>query len=136
MLEENIKNSEIVKRLKRFVDEHSSQRAAAKALGNKNFQSSISNALAGKRMPSEELRKALDYYETQRRMEQQGFSGAPPDLQNTVVFSVTMRLVRDTRNTFYYEAIHDDAALKSAYIQKSAIRSDPPDVIEVGVKSA
>ena len=132
---ENIRNSNFVLWLQRFVDEHGSQRAAAKALGNKNFQSSISNALAGVRMPSEELRKALDEYETRHRMEQLEPAEAPPDSQDTVLFSVTMRLARDTKNTFYYDAIHDDAAMKSSYIQKSEIGSDPPEVIEVTVKS-
>ena len=132
---DNIRNSSVVRRLQRFVDEYDSQRAAAKALGNKNYQSSISKALAGERMPSKAVRKALDEYETRHRMEQPEPADAPPDSQDTVLFSVPMRLARETKNTYFYDAIHDDAAMKSSYIQRSEIGSDPPEVIEVSVKA-
>ena len=135
MSDENIKNSPIVRLLQRVVDDHGTQRAAAKALGNEYYQSNISNALRGVRMPSELVRKALDEYETRHRMEQLGPAETPPDSQDTVLFSVTMRLARETKNTHLYIAIDDDAAMKSAYIQKSEIGSDPPEVIEVFVKA-
>ena len=134
MSEKNIQNSLIVIRLQRVVDEHGSQRAAAKALGNEGFQSAISNALKGIRLPSEALRKALVAYDSQLRIERPEAAEAPPDSQDTVDFSVTMRLARDTKNTFYYDAINDDAVIKSAYIQKSEIGADPPELIEVVVK--
>ena len=130
---DNIRNSSVVRRLQRFVDEYDSQRAAAKALGNKNYQSSISKALAGERMPSKAVRKALDEYETRHRMEQPEPADAPPDSQDTVLFSVIMRLARDTKNTHLYNAINDNVVMKSAYIQKSEIGADPPEFIEVAV---
>ena len=129
-MSEEIKNSPIVRQLQRFVDEHDSQRSAAKALGNKNFQSSISKALAGERMPSRGVRKALDNYLSQRGIDRPEAAEAPPD---TVLFSVPMRLARETKNTFYYDAIHDAAAMKSSYIQKAEIGFEPPEFIEVAV---
>ena len=134
MSEHNIQNSPIVQQLERLVDELGSQRAVAKALGKKGFQSSISKALAGERMPSTGVRKALDEYETRHRMEQLGPAETPPDSQDTVLFSVLMRLVRDTKNTHLYNAIHESAAMKSAYLQKSEVGPDAPEFIEVSVK--
>ena len=131
---ENIRNSDIVRRLQRVVDEYDTQRLAAEALGNINYQSSISNAINGVRLPSEAVRKALEAYDSQRGIERPESAEAPPDSQDTVEFSVTMRLARDTKNTFYYVAINDDAVIKSAYIQKSEIGADPPELIEVVVK--
>ena len=58
-----------MEQLRRLVDEQGSQRAAARALGNVNLQSSIVNALAGIRLPSEALRRALDEYEEQQGVE-------------------------------------------------------------------
>ena len=133
MSDESIKNSEVVRRLQRVVDEHGSQHRAAKALGSDGFQSNISNAVNGVRMPSASVRKALDAYESQRGIERPEAAEAPSDTQDTVLFSVIMRLARDTKNTYLYNAVDDDAAMKSAYVQKSAVGPNPLEVIEVTV---
>ena len=132
MSEHNIQNSPIVQQLARLVDELGSQRAVAKALGSEGFQSSISSAINGKRMPSEAVRKALDSYCCERGIDRPEAAEAPPD---TVVFSVILQFARDTPNTYRYNAIDDAAAMKSAYLQKSEVGPDAPEFIEIFVKS-
>ena len=118
MSEENIKNSEIVRRLQRVVDEHGTQRAAAKALGNKGFQSAISNALKGIRLPSEGLRKALDAYDAQR----------------ILTFSIGLPIEKTTPKFCLFKATSDEGYIVSVYAPKAKVGSNPPEAIEAVVK--
>ena len=118
-----IKNSDPVKFLERLVEECGSQHAAAKALGDKSFQSSISNALRGVRMPSKSLLKAIETYRSKM-------------LRGKKINSllVEMQFVRETKNTYRYDAIDDGADLKSTYIPKARMGAEPTKFIEVEVK--
>lgn len=135
MKSENIQSSPIVVRLRRFVDEHPSQRAAAKALGNESYQSAISNSLAGVRLPSKALMRAMIKHGLHWGEGEAAIVDVSPTTQEEIRLSVAMKLLRDTKNTYRYDAICDDAAIKSVYLQKAGLISDPPEAIEVIVKS-
>ena len=134
MAENNIENSPMVLRLKRLVKEYGSQRAAAEALGEKGFQSSISNALAGKRMPSEAVRKALDEYYSQRGMEQPEVAEASPDSQELFNFLIEVPIERTTPKYYLFKATSDEGYIVSVYAPKAKVGSNPPEVIKAVVK--
>ena len=118
MENDNIKNSEIVNQLRRLVDNHGGQHAAARALGDeKRFQSSISNSLAGKRMPSEALRKALYAYEGRHC---------------AIEFLIKVTFVRTTPKFHLFKAEsadseHGDGFIASVYVPISKIDFVPPE---------
>ena len=118
MSENGIQKSAIVQRLQRLVVEHGSQRAAAKALGNEGFQSSISNAVNGIRMPSEELREALDAY----------------DAQGILTFSIGLPIEKTTPKFCLFKATSDEGYIVSVYAPKAKVGSNPPEAIEAVVK--
>ena len=134
MSENNIENSPIVLRLKRLVDEYGSQRAAAKSLGNKGLQSSISNAFNGVRMPSEALRKALDDYDSQRGIERPENTEAPSDAQGISTFSIGLPIEKTTPKFCLFKATSDEGYIVSVYAPKAKVGSNPPEFIEAVVK--
>lgn len=132
---DNISNSDMVEVLRRFVDGYSSQREAARALGNKGLQSSISNALAGVRMPSKGLLRAMETKGLICRGEQLVIVDGAPESQCFTEMSVMMTFTRETKNTFRYDAETDFAVMANCYLLKSQWAVDPPQIIEVIVKA-
>lgn len=133
MKSDNIKNSEIVLRLRHLVAEHGSQRAAAKALGSESLQSSISNALAGVRMPSAALREAMDAYRSARG-EWPDIVEDSPASQGDMALSVKMTFSRVTKNTYRYDAEDAAAPMANVYVLKARLGSDPPKFVEVDLR--
>ena len=120
MESDHIKNAPSVQYLKRLVEQFGSQRAVARALGNKNFQSPISNAINGVRMPPKDLALALDSHRFQTHGDEKLCS-----------VSAEMKFVRDTKNMYRYDAIDDGADLKDIYIPKATMGAEPAEFIEV-----
>ena len=133
MPENNITNSEIVVTLQQLVKEFGSQRAAAKALGNGNFQSSISNSLSGVRMPSKGLRVALDDHYAREAVDQDTTTRRSQLLPESLIELVEMRLTKSTPGTYRYDATGEGAAVKNLYLQKVTVIDEVPQVIEVAV---
>ena len=133
MAENNIENSPMVLRLKRLVKEYGSQRAAAEALGEKGFQSSISNALAGKRMPSEAVRKALDEYYSQRGIEQPESAEAPSGAQGILNFSLGLPIEKTTPKYHLLKETSDEGFIVTVYAPKARVGSSPPKDVTVAV---
>lgn len=134
MKPDNIKNSYSVVKLRALVREHGSQRAVAKALGDENLQSAISNSLAGVRMPSKALMKAMEVYCVETLGKEPDNCGLQSDVRVVRQLSITMHFSKDTKNSLLYRTDAEGAGVKNIYLLKSHIGPRPPDTVEVVVK--
>ena len=137
MFRDNFDSEETVEILRRLVAEHGSQRAAAKALGNENFQSGVSNTLKGVRPPSPALREALERYCAAHPLasETAGY-WASPTSDSSVRRSARMKFAKDSKNTYKFESEKIGPAAYILYVPKNELSNSPfsdapPDEIEV-----
>ena len=134
MSKNHIQNSSLVRRLQRVVDGYDSQRLAAEALGNINYQSSISNAINGVRLPSKGLRKALEVYESQHHMMEPRAAEAPSNAQELFDFLIELPIERTTHKFHLFKVTSDDGFIVSVYAPKARMGSNPPKNISAAVK--
>ncbi len=52
-------------------------------------------------------------------------------MQTTTPITVVLKLTRETKNTYRYDAADDDAAVGNIYIQKKAMPSGAPPELEL-----
>ena len=52
-------------------------------------------------------------------------------MQPTVPIAITLKLTRETKNTYRYDAVDEDAAVGNIYIQKKALPGGTPPQLEL-----
>ena len=52
-------------------------------------------------------------------------------MQATTLITVVLKLTRETKNTYRYDAASDEAAVANIYIQKTAMPSGAPPELEL-----
>lgn len=65
-----------------------------------------------------------------------GTQATKDEMEMRQMITVTLQLSRETKNTYKYDAISDDAAVRTVYVQKESIPDYVPDKIILRVDRA